>query len=216
MKTQAAIMAKIEPFKNSYVERESLIWGEQYDFSQLLELDSLYIQTLQANKITNPLQKKALRTLLKVMMDMDQAIVEHDPNTLKALSSSFQTLSKTAQLDQMIEESKTEDLTTLAEVAELLEREGFEMPYYDGGDRDAIDFAIKNIQETNAILIKEATGLGAQIESMTNRLKIEQEIQKSEEATEKLTVEEIIGNYENMEVAEEDDKTVLDEDFNDE
>ena len=152
MKTQTAIMAKIEPFKNSYVERESLIWGEQYDFAQLLELDSLYIQTLQANKITNPLQKKALRTLLKVMMDMDQAIVEHDPTTLKALSSSFQTLSKTAQLDQMIEESKTEDLTTLSEVAELLEREGFEIiGVNDGGlalaafDRENPDVVILDI-----------------------------------------------------------------------
>ena len=216
MKTQTAIMAKIEPFKNSYVERESLIWGEQYDFAQLLELDSLYIQTLQANKITNPLQKKALRTLLKVMMDMDQAIVEHDSNTLKALSSSFQTLSKTAQLDQMIEESKTEDLTTLSEVAELLEREGFEMPYYDGGNRDAIDFAIKNIQETTADLVKNATGLGAQIESMVNRMKIDKEIQKTEEATSDLTVEELIGNYENLEIAEEDDDAVLNEDFNNE
>jgi len=168
---------------------------------------------LQANKITNPLQKKALRTLLKVMMDMDQAIVEHDPNTLKALSSSFQTLSKTAQLDQMIEESKTEDLTTLSEVAELLEREGFEMPYYDGGNRDAIDFAIKNIQETNAALIKESTGLTAQIESITNRLKMEQELQKTAEATSDISIDDLMQNYDNIEIPEEDDELVLDEDF---
>ena len=213
MKTQAAIMTKIEPFKNSYIQREGLIWGEQYDFAQLLELDSLYIQTLQANKITNPLQKKALRTLLKVMMDMDQAILEHDPNTLKALSSSFQTLSKTAQLDQMIEESKTEDLTTLAEVAELLERDGFEMPYYDGGDRDAIDFAIKNIQETSAALIKEATGLTAQIESIVNRKKMEKELSRTDEATSEISIEDLMQNYEELEVAEEADETVLEEDF---
>lgn len=159
------------------------------------------------------MQKKALRTLLKVMMDMDQAILEHDPNTLKALSSSFQTLSKTAQLDQMIEESKTEDLTTLAEVAELLEREGFEMPYYDGGNRDAIDFAIKNIQETNAALIKETTGLTAQIESITNRLKMEQELSRTDEATSEISIEDLMQNYEELEVAEEADETVLEEDF---
>ena len=171
---------------------------------------------MQANKITNPLQKKALRTLLKVMMDMDQAIVEHDPNTLKALSSSFQTLSKTAQLDQMIEESKTEDLTTLSEVAELLEREGFEMPYYDGGNRDAIDFAIKNIQETNAALIKEATGLTAQIENITNRLKMEQELQKTAEATSDISIDDLMQNYDNIDIPEEDDETVLNEDFTNE
>ncbi|NCU28464.1 MAG: hypothetical protein EOM85_02225 [Candidatus Moranbacteria bacterium] len=147
---------------------------------------------------------------------MDQAIVEHDPNTLKALSSSFQTLSKTAQLDQMIEESKTEDLTTLSEVAELLEREGFEMPYYDGGNRDAIDFAIKNIQETNAALIKESTGLTAQIESITNRLKMEQELQKTAEATSDISIDDLMQNYDNIEIPEEDDELVLDEDFTNE
>lgn len=204
---------KVEPFKDSYMQRQMLVWGEQYNFSELLELDSLYIQTLQANKITNPLQKKSLRTLLKVMVDMDKAIVEHDSATLKALSSTFQTLSRTAQLDQMIEESKTEDLTTLAEVAELLEREGFEMKYYDGADRDAIDFAIKNIQETNAALIKESTGLTAQIESITNRIKIENEIQKSNDAAAAVSIEDLTGSYDDINIPDEEDSEVLDQHF---
>ena len=69
--------------KDAYILREGITWGHQYSFEELIELDSLYIQSIQANRITNPLQKKSLKTLLKVMVDMDKAILNHDSTELK-------------------------------------------------------------------------------------------------------------------------------------
>ena len=71
------------------------------------------------------------------MADMDNAITLKDATELKNLASTYKTLAATAQLSEMIEKTKTDDITTLAEVAETLEANGFIMPYYHGEEKDA-------------------------------------------------------------------------------
>lgn len=214
-RSQAEIIARVQSIKDAYQQREGLIWGSQYSFEELLELDSLYIQTIQANNITNPLQKKSLKTLLKVMIDMDKAILTHDTGSLKDLSSTYNTLSKTAQLDQMIEDTKTDDMTTLAEVAELVERNGFDMTYYDKVNRDGIDVAIKNIQETNARLIRDATGLGPMIESMMSKMQEGKEVAKATESVQQTPIIDLEDAYDNSALGEEEDTEITKETFDD-
>lgn len=212
---QRDILLRLKPLQDDFVARERINWGDQYDFNDLVKLSDLYIQSLKANSITNPIQKESLRTLLKIMIDINRAIVTKDTAELKSLTAAFSTMAKTAQLDNMIETTHTDELSTLAEIAQIVEDSGFEMPYYDGADRDAIDMAIHDIEESNARLVKTATGLGPQIEQMMAKYREEQEHGAAEAAESEIDISSLLAAYDTeQQVEEESDTLITDEDFN--
>lgn len=211
---QRDILLRLQPLQADFVTRERINWGDQYDFNDLIKLNDLYIQSLKANSITNPIQKESLRTLLKIMIDINRAIVTKDTGELKSLTAAFSTMAKTAQLDNMIEDTHTDELSTLAEIAQIVEDSGFDMPYYDGTDRDAIDMAIHDIEESNARLVKTATGLGPQIEQMMTKYREEQADKADKAAQEEVNISALLTAYEtDQQVEEEDDSLVLNEEF---
>lgn len=169
----AQILNRLEPIKESYIERGRLKWGEQYNFEELIKLDSIYTRTLKANNITNPLQKEAVKTLCKLQIEIDEAVRAKDAKAIKDFSSAWNTFAKQADLETMINETKTDDITTVAELYDYMERQGFKFKFYDGFDRDEVDFTIKDIQETNRNLILEATGLQPLLEQLAKK-KLEQ------------------------------------------
>ena len=179
------ILNRIIPIKESYITRGRLKWGEQYTFEEIIKLDSIYSRTLRANNITNPMQKEAVKTLCKLQIEMNEAIRAKDTGAIKNFSTAWSTFAKQADLENMINESKTDDITTVAELYDYMEKEGFIMKFKDNIDRDEIDFAIKDIQNTNRRLILESTGLQSLLEDM-----IRQRTQSQEEAHTK----EIVDN----------------------
>lgn len=169
----AQILNRLEPIKESYIERGRLKWGEQYTFEELIKLDSIYSRTLKANNITNPLQKESVKTLCKLQIEMDEAIRAKDAKAIKDFSSAWSTFAKQADLETMIQETKTDDITTVAELYDYMEKKGFKFKFYDGFDRDEVDFTIKDIQETNRQLVLESTGLQPLLEQLAKK-RIEQ------------------------------------------
>ena len=217
MRRFSEVLSKIAPLKESYTDRQRLTWGSQYSFEELVKLDSLYIRSIQANNIVNPLQRESLRTLLKVMADMDNAITLKDSTELKNLASTYKTLAATAQLSEMIEKTKTDDITTLAEVAETLEANGFVMPYYHGEEKDAIDMAIHNIQESNRYTILNATGLGQLVQQIADKYNSSKEEEMTNEATSKTSIQDLQNEYETPEdVPDESDEDITKQDFGNE
>ena len=146
--------------------RGRLKWGDQYTFEELIQLDQLYTRTIKANNIISPMQKVAVKTLCQLQMKVNQAIRLEDSKALKEYSSAWSTFAKQANLEEMINEAKTEDITTVAELYQYMEDQGFIFKYFQGDCKDEIDFAIKDIQDTNRRLILESTGLQAQLEEM--------------------------------------------------
>lgn len=167
------ILNRLKPIKESYIERGRLKWGEQYNFEELIKLDSIYTRTLKANNITNPLQKESVKTLCKLQIEMDDAIRAKDAKAIKDFSSAWSTFAKQADLETMIQETKTDEITTVAELYDYMERSGFKFRFYDNNDRDEVDFTIKDIQETNRALVLEATGLQPLLEQLAKK-RIEQ------------------------------------------
>lgn len=206
---QFDILAHVDEVRESFIERARLNWGAQYSFEELLKLEDLYYQSLRANSITNPIQRESLRTLLKVMIDMNKAIATKDSGELKNLTNSFAQLAKTAQLDNLIDETHTDDLTTLAEIVQIVEDSGFQMPYYDGKNRDAIDFAIKDITECVGKLVKNATGLGSLIEQMQNKYRTEEETKAAQEAQNEAPLASLLDTYsDDTPIPDEDDALI--------
>ena len=163
------ILSKLKPIKDSYIERGRLKWGEQYTFEELIQLDSVYSRTLKANNITNPLQKEAVKTLCKINIEMNEAIRAKDAKSMKDYSTAYSTFAKQADLEGMINETKTDDITTVAELYDYMEKSGFQFKFYDGYDRDEVDRTIKDIQDKNRRLILESTGLQTLLEEMTRK-----------------------------------------------
>lgn len=208
------ILKRIEPIKDSYIERGHLRWGYQYSFEELYRLDDIYTKTLKANQIINPIQKAAVRSLCKVQIEMDKAIEAEDAKAIKDFGSTWATLAKQADLDDMIANTKTDDITTLSEMYQYFEDRGVKFRHYDNYDRDEIDRAIKDIQATNRRTILEASGLTSQLQEMIEQKKEQAEQALSDEATQDVTLEDLIKANTEINVDTESDEEVLDINFN--
>lgn len=211
------ILDKIPQVKESYITRGRLKWGEQYTFEELIKLDSIYSRTLKANNITNPLQKEAVKTLCKLQIELDEAIRAKDAKAIKDFSSAYSTFAKQADLETMINETKTSDITTVAELYQYMEDHGFQFKFYDNYTRDEVDQAIKDIQECNRKLILESTGLQPLLEEMARKRMESSEESRTEEALAQVPLQEILDfTPEDGPIDEEDDSEVLDQTFDEE
>lgn len=163
------ILLKLDSIRDDYVSRSKLKWGEQYEFNELLKLDSIYSRTLKSNNITNPLQKEAVKTLCKLQIELDHAIAAQDTKAIRDFATAWSTFSKQADLDTMIAETRTDEITTVSELYDYMERQGFQFKYFDGVDRDEVDKALTDLKKSQRDLILEATGLQPLLEEMARK-----------------------------------------------
>jgi len=208
------ILKRIEPIKQSYIERGHLRWGPQYSFEELYRLDDIYTKTLKANAVINPIQKAAIRSLCKVQIEMDKAIEAEDAKAIKDFGNTWATLAKQADLEDMIANTKTDDITTLSELYQYIEDKGYKLRFYDNYDRDEIDVAIKDIQATNRRTILEATGLTSQLQEMIEQKKAQTEQTFSDEVTQDVTLEDLVKANTEINVDTESDEEALAINFN--
>lgn len=214
VKTFTQILNRIEPIKESYITRSKLKWGDQYTFDELIQLDSLYTRTLKANNIVNPLQKSAVKTLCQIQISINEAIKVQDTKALKDLSTSYSTFAKEADLEGMINETKTDDITTVAELYDYMEKQDFQFKFYDGFDRDEVDRTIKDLQSTNRRLILESTGLTNLLEDMKRNYERHEEEQADSEATSSTSLQDLLDfNPEDIQVDQESDSDIEEMDF---
>ena len=209
------ILERLKPIKESYTIRGRLKWGEQYSFEDLIRLDSRYTRTLKANNITNPSQKEAVKTLYKLQLQLDEAIKRGDSKGIKDYSTAWGTFAKQAGLENMIAETRTADITTVAELGEYLEKTGF-VPTYDcHATKDEVDQAIKDIQEANRRTILESTSIQPLLEDLIKKQRESLEDQKTKQATSATTLQELMNFSpdETNEVAMEPDEDVQNLDF---
>lgn len=211
------ILQKLKPIKESYITRGRLKWGEQYTFEELIQLDSLYSRTIKANNIINPLQKEAVKALCKIHIEMDEAIRAKDAKALKDFSTTYATFAKQADLEGMINETKTDDITTVAELYDFMEKSGFQFKFNDGYDRDEVDRTIKDIQEYLRKLVLESTGLQPLLEDMMRKKMVSAEEEKTAEAVANTTLDDLLNfSPDDTEIETEADSDVLQEDFSEE
>ena len=117
----------------------------------------------------------------------------------------------------MINETKTDDITTVAELYDYMEKNGFQFKFYDGFDRDEVDRTIKDIQESNRRLILESTGLQPLLEDMLRkRIKTEEE-ERTAKVVEDTTLQDLLNFVpSDGDIEVENDEDALETDFSDE
>ena len=212
------ILLKLDTIRDSYTTRGQLKWGDQYTFSDIVKLDAMYVKTLKSNNIINPMQKEALKTLCKLQLQIDDAIRTSDSKGLKEYSAAYGVMAKQAGLENMIETTKSSNITTLSEMASYLEDTGFKYEFYDGFPRDEVDRAINDINNANRKTILECTQVQPLIEERIRKDMEAKESAATKEAQDAVTLQEMM-NFNPDDVAEvqvEDDSEVQNIDFSSE
>lgn len=161
------------------------------------------------------MQKEAVKTLCKLQIEMDEAIRAKDPKAIKDFSSAYSTFAKQADLETMINQTKTDDITTVAELYQYMEDQGFIFKYHDGYDRDEVDRAITDIQEANRRLILESTGLQTLLEEMIRQKTESREEEYTRSVVENQQLQDMLNfKPEDSDVAIESDEDALNLNFN--
>lgn len=187
------ILNRISVIRDSYIDRGRLKWGEQYTFNELIKLDSIYSRTLRANNITNPLQKEAVKTLCRLQIQMEDAIRQGDSGAIKNFSSAWANFAKQADLETMINETKTDEITTVAELYKYFEDRGFKPEYYKGEEKDQVDVALKDIKDTLRRTVLESITLDSTLADMIKKRQASLEEQHTTDITAKQSLEEVLN-----------------------
>ena len=213
------LLAKIEPIKQKFIERNRVKWGSNYSFEEYVQLENLLISTLRANDISNPLQIDAIKKSCRISVELDKAIEAGDSKGIKELSSAYSSFTKTAQIDAVIETANSEVISTVADLADYIERCGGKFTYYDNVERDIVDKTINDIKEYNRKLVMDATGLSATLETIMESYHRKVEEQATGKATSEFTLEDIVNEQRagNVQFDKElDDETLIDVSMEDE
>jgi hypothetical protein len=149
-----------------------------------------------------------------VQIEMDKAIEAEDAKAIKDFGNTWATLAKQADLEDMIANTKTDDITTLSELYQYIEDKGYKLRFYDNYDRDEIDVAIKDIQATNRRTILEATGLTSQLQEMIEQKKAQTEQALTDDVEQNVTLEDLIKANTEINVGTESDEEALAINFN--
>lgn len=196
-KTFEELLSKIERVKSAFVARNQIKWGPNYTFEEYVQLENLLTSTLKANDISNPLQIDAIKKSCKISVELDKAITEGDVKGIKDLSSAYTSFNKTAQIDDVIAASNSEVITTVADLAEYIEKCGGQYTYYDGVERDIVDKTINDIKEYIRVLVQDATGLDSLLESIAEQYKRSVEQSAADDSIAQYSITDIIKDQAN-------------------
>lgn len=119
-------------------------------------------------------RESVVKQICQVYVKMNEALAVGDMNGHKALSSTYDTLRKSAKFtDAQNKENNTNVLSSIGELVALCEREGGiipQLPNPDDYPQDKIDFTLKDLKAYNHNLVANELGLGDLIESYIKKL----------------------------------------------
>ena len=192
--TFAELLAAVEPIKERFMRRAKIKWGGDYSFEEYTQLDSLLVSTLRAGDITNPLQIDAIKKACRISIQLDQAILAGDAKSIKDLTSAYSTFTKTAQIDDVIQSSNKDVISTVSDLGDYIEQCGGQFKYYDGVDRDVVDKTIADLKEYIRVLVQDCTGLSATLESISRSYAQKVEENANEDAFAEVSLEDLMSD----------------------
>ncbi|RLI48741.1 hypothetical protein DRO61_06055 [Candidatus Bathyarchaeota archaeon] len=162
-----------------------------YQFEELVYLENLFVETLEANNVSNPMQIDAIKKACKMSVALDRAILGGVAKEINDFSKAYQNFVKTAKIDDLITASSEDVISNVAEFVQYLEEKGFKFTYYDNVDRDIVDISMKDHQQFVRRLVLDATGLSDVFETINSSLKTKDAIDKDAESYELIPLEEL-------------------------
>lgn len=194
-RTFEEILDKVEPIKEGFINRSKIKWGGNYTFDEYIQLENLLTSTLKAGDITNPIQIDAIKKACKISVELDRAIQEGDGKAIKDLSTAYASFTKTAQIDEVITTANNDVISTVAELADYIEKCGGQYKFYDNVPRDIVDKTIDDLKNYIRTLVTDATGLDVMLENIMENYKTSVENDAAKAASSKLSLNDIVANF---------------------
>lgn len=136
------IATELDELKPELIAKLKLAWGDLPELD-LIRVERFFNASLSDYNVQTEAQKDMLRKIarLSVLIDQDlsNGLVDKDKITQydKLMTSALKTLETTQQ----------SGITSIGQVIEFIEKNGYKPRFYEGVPRDEIDMIEKNIQE---------------------------------------------------------------------
>lgn len=165
---------EIEELKPGLLRELKLRWGEM-DELDLLTLERYYNSILGDYDVNTEAQRDMFRKICRLSLAID-----------KDLQANFVDKDKIAQYEKlmasvlkMVEKTQSDAITSIGQVIEFIERNGYKANFYDGLPRDEIDLIMKNTQEFLRDLIMNEVSLPEVYSNIKRRLVEGEEIEEN-------------------------------------
>lgn len=182
----------IAPIKEDFIKRMQLKWGVEYSFEDYIQLEFLYTNTAQSSGTTNPLTLDIIRKIAIVSVEMEKALTEKNIKGAAEFSKMHKQLIDAAGISDMIEVGETDTISTLSELCDFVESQGFQLNFYDGVARDVVDKTILDQQDWVRKFFETNTGIVQDYQLIEETYQNRLEKEKSNEAFNELSLETLL------------------------
>lgn len=208
------ILREIESIKDGWLKIQRAKWGPNYEFSEYLKLEDITNSTIRSTGTTNPLTIDTIRKLATTSVMIDRAIENGEVKEAAEYSKMYQNFIKSGGLEDIVDVASDKDvISTVSDLCNYLEENGFQFKYYDNVARDIVDKTIENQQQWTRRFVIDSAGLIQQeYDIIKDAYQSEMEKDKTKKATEEISIEDIIEKKKQG-LNEELDKELENEDF---
>ena len=182
----------IAPIKENFIKRMQLKWGTEYSFEDYIQLEFLYTNTAQSSGTTNPLTLDIIRKIAIISVEMEKALTDKNIKAAAEFSKMHKQLIDAAGISDMIEVGETDTISTLSELCDYVESQGFQLQFYDGVARDVVDKTILDQQEWTRKFFETNTGIVQDYQLIEETYQNKLEKEKSGEAFDELSLETLL------------------------
>ena len=155
-------------------------WGRLYKPSEWIELEKIYEQMTASFDIQDADTINTLILICKTNLKMNQAIDIGDLDGFQKLSRVSESLRKSAKFTAaQNKEEKNDFVDSVGELVSMCEKEGFIPRFATDIPQDKVDLTLKDMNKYLYKLVTQDLGFGQQIEDALQKIKIQQEMQES-------------------------------------
>ena len=192
VQTHQDAIRQLSAIKDEFLVQMQIKWGMRFTFEEFLQLENLYTNTLRATGITDPLKKDMIKKIAIISVDVERLLAEGLIKDAKDYVAMHKTYSSSVGLDDLVELTDGEVISTVSELAEYLEDNNFQFKYYDGVTRDIVDKTIEDQQEWYRNFFQNATGIQATYELIEKGYKNKLELEQQGKAEASASIEDLI------------------------
>lgn len=136
------VETELEELKPGLLRELKVRWGDLSEYD-LLWLENYYNTILADFNIEAETQRDQFRKICRMSLTIDKQLQEgHLDKDFMTQYNNFMTTAL-----KNVEKNQTNAITSVSQIVEFIERNGYQASFYDGVPRDEIDMIIENIKE---------------------------------------------------------------------
>lgn len=151
---QGTIDMELEELKPSYLRELRKTWGDLEE-ADLVWLETYYNNIISDYNVKEETQRDLFRKICRMSLRIDKDLMKG--NIDKDFMTQYNNYMNSARKD--LEKKDSNAITSVGQIVEFIERNGYRANFYDGVPRDEIDMIIENIKEYIADLVRGETNL---------------------------------------------------------